>query len=70
MTIFLPASGGASVAAIGVSMRDRLGRQVARHLVAEQGRDLADDGAEQLDRAVPVAQDGELVLHQAGGKRW
>ena len=53
-----------SVAAIGVSTRTSLGRQVAGDLVAEQGRDLADQRAEQLGRAVAVAHDGELVLHQ------
>jgi AraC family transcriptional regulator len=43
---------------------DELGRQVAGHFVAEQGRDLPDDRPEQLHGGRPVAQERELVLHQ------
>ena len=64
MTSFLPAMAGASGGRDRGLDHDQVGRQVARHFVAEQGRGLAHHGAEQLDRAVPVAQDGELVLHQ------
>ncbi len=64
MTSFLPAMAGAWVTAIGVLDSDQVGRQVASHFVAEQGRDLAHHGPEQQDRAVPVAKDGELVLDQ------
>jgi hypothetical protein len=44
--------------------RDEVGGKLASDLVAEQGRGLPNHRAEQLDRAVPVAQQSELVLHQ------
>ena len=45
-------------------MSHRVERQVARDLVAQQGRDLAQQLAKALGRGGLVAHQGELVLHQ------
>ena len=63
-TSFLPASTGAFIGASGVSMSIIFERQVARHLVAEQHADLVEQLAEALGRALLVAHQRELVLHQ------
>ena len=61
---FLPASIGAAISASGVSIGGRRGRQIARHLVREQQRDLARQLTELDHRGVPLAHQGELVLDQ------
>ena len=63
-TSFLPASTGAFIGASGVSISIIFERQVARHLVAEQHADLVEQLAEALGRALLVAHQGQLVLHQ------
>ena len=63
-TSFLPAICGAFIVVSGVSISIIFERQVARHLVAEQHADLVEELAEALGRALLVAHQGQLVLHQ------
>ena len=63
-TSFLPAMIGACIVVSGVSISISLERQVARDLVAEQHADLVEQLAEALGRALLVAHQRQLVLHQ------
>ena len=63
-TSFLPAICGAVIVRHRRLDLDVLERQVARDLVAEQHADLVQELAEALRRALLVAHQRQLVLHQ------
>ena len=63
-TNFLPASVGASISQMGVSMCLVVSGQVAGGLVGDEHTDLGHQLAEILDAGVLVAHDGQLVRHQ------
>ena len=63
-TSFLPLMVGDFILVIGVSIGDHFELEIARHLVAHQVGDLAQQPAEAGDRGLLVAHDRQLVLDQ------